>query len=490
MAADRYVVLGLARARAAWFGDVARWATSAALPVDFVKVRVGSRSCGPGCARAGRSRRCWSTAASPRSTATWSSSRRRTGCAVLAVDDGRSAGRGASLGVARGAAGGASGATSCSTPCGRVARPIARGRRARSLPTQPRGRAAGRRGGAGSSPSPARAARAGRPWPWRWPPAWRPIRATGGLVVLADLALHAQQALLHDAGDVVPGLLELVEAHRSRLPRPTRCGAVLHGRPTGGYDLLLGLRRHRDWTALRPRALDAALDGLRRCLPAGRRRRRRRRRGRGRVRLARRRGAQPAGPHRSREADLVVAVGLPGVAGLHAQLRVDPRPARAGCRRRSGSCRSSTGRRAARGAGRGRHARSLGLLAGDDPGRRAGVDAGVRARAAPARRARPRRRRPAGAAGQAARPARARPARPGRPAATAARAVRRPAPSPCRSCPGSLGQLGRRRGGGVSTATSESAVAAGRDRAGRCRSGPRTSRSRCRRRRARPSCAR
>jgi hypothetical protein len=41
MAADRYVVLGLARARAGWFGQVARWATAAALPVDFVKTVSG-----------------------------------------------------------------------------------------------------------------------------------------------------------------------------------------------------------------------------------------------------------------------------------------------------------------------------------------------------------------------------------------------------------------------------------------------------------------
>jgi hypothetical protein len=31
MATDRYVVLGLARARAAWFAQVARWATAAAV---------------------------------------------------------------------------------------------------------------------------------------------------------------------------------------------------------------------------------------------------------------------------------------------------------------------------------------------------------------------------------------------------------------------------------------------------------------------------
>jgi hypothetical protein len=31
MATDRFVVLGLARARAAWFGQVARWSTAAAV---------------------------------------------------------------------------------------------------------------------------------------------------------------------------------------------------------------------------------------------------------------------------------------------------------------------------------------------------------------------------------------------------------------------------------------------------------------------------
>ena len=35
--ADRYVVIGLARSRSRWFGEVARWANAAAAPVDFVK---------------------------------------------------------------------------------------------------------------------------------------------------------------------------------------------------------------------------------------------------------------------------------------------------------------------------------------------------------------------------------------------------------------------------------------------------------------------
>jgi hypothetical protein len=35
--ADRYVVLGAARARSSWFGAVASWANAAILPVDFLK---------------------------------------------------------------------------------------------------------------------------------------------------------------------------------------------------------------------------------------------------------------------------------------------------------------------------------------------------------------------------------------------------------------------------------------------------------------------
>ena len=46
----------------------------------------------------------------------------------------------------------------------------------------------------------------------------------GGLVALADLALDADQAMLHDAGDVVPGIQELVEIHRDAVPARRRCG--------------------------------------------------------------------------------------------------------------------------------------------------------------------------------------------------------------------------------------------------------------------------
>ncbi len=81
-------------------------------------------------------------------------------------------------------------------------------------------------------------------------------------VLLADLALHADQGMLHAASDVVPGLQELVEAHQVGRPAPGSLDDLTWSSPDRGYRLLLGLRRHRDWTVLRPRALDAAFDSL------------------------------------------------------------------------------------------------------------------------------------------------------------------------------------------------------------------------------------
>jgi hypothetical protein len=61
----------------------------------------------------------------------------------------------------------------------------------------------------------------------------------GRRVLLADLGRRADQAMLHYAPDLGPGVQELVEAHRL-------------GRPEA-------------WAALRPRAIDAAIEGVRRA---------------------------------------------------------------------------------------------------------------------------------------------------------------------------------------------------------------------------------
>ncbi len=90
----------------------------------------------------------------------------------------------------------------------------------------------------------------------------------GGLVALADLALDADQAMLHDAGDVVPGIQELVEIHRNAAPSAIDVRSLAYSVTDRNYDLLLGLRRHRDWVTIRPRSFDAALDGLRRAYKA------------------------------------------------------------------------------------------------------------------------------------------------------------------------------------------------------------------------------
>ncbi len=317
MAADRYVVLGLAPARAGWFAAVARWATAAALPLDFVKVvsieEVRARL---------RSGRPFSAllvdGASPGLDRDLVELAAAHGCAVLVVDDGR--GRAwPEAGVAQALA----------TPLERPAlldalrahaRPIRR-HDAPALLARPladaeagwRGRLVAVTGAGGVGRSTLAMA-----------------LATGlaadprdrGLVALADLSLDAQQALLHDAGDVVPGLLELFEAHRTGRPSPDEVRRLCFVVGDRGYDLLLGLRRHRDWTALRRAVFRAALDGLRRAYRTvvadvdadveGERES-------GSVDIEERnlvaRTALPA-------ADLVLVVGAPGLAGLHSQLRV------------------------------------------------------------------------------------------------------------------------------------------------------------------------
>ena len=84
----------------------------------------------------------------------------------------------------------------------------------------------------------------------------------GGLVLLADLARRGDLALLHDSGDIIPGVQELVEAHRARTLAPADLRALTFLCADRGYHLLLGLRQPRDWAALPPRAFEAAVEGL------------------------------------------------------------------------------------------------------------------------------------------------------------------------------------------------------------------------------------
>ena len=316
---ERYVVLGLAGVRAAWFAEVARWATSATIPVDFVKVvsREEAR------ARLGSGRPFSALVvdaglgALDRDLVDLAAGQ---GCAVVAADDGRAARPWHDLGVHAVLPVGF-GPDDLLDALRAVARPLGRddGLTAATVPGHEappgprRGRLVAVTGAGGVGRSTLAAALAG---------GLAADPRDRGLVVLADLALHAHQALLHDAGDVVPGVLELVEASRAASLPPQEVRGLCFTVAASGYDVLLGLRRHRDWTALRPRAVAAGLDGLRRAY---------------RQVVADVdgdvEGEQQCGSadvedrnvlarQALADADLVLVVGVPGVAGLHSQLRV------------------------------------------------------------------------------------------------------------------------------------------------------------------------
>ncbi len=262
MTSEHYVVLGAARPRAAWFADVGRWATSAALPVEFVR-----------CVSADEVRarlavgRSWSAAVIDEGCSGLDrdllDEARRAGCAPIVVTSGTGRRRWTDLGAV----------AVLTEPVDRDA--ILAVLREHASPVErahgdvldltdtdhdaPASGGLGRlitvvgAGGSGTSTVAMAVAQAAGADP-----------ANGGRVALIDAALDASLALLHDNGDVVPGLQELVELHRTGRPDPAHVRGSLWAFPERGYDLLPGLRRHRDWTVLRPRALAAATTSLRR----------------------------------------------------------------------------------------------------------------------------------------------------------------------------------------------------------------------------------
>ncbi|MEM9521525.1 MAG: hypothetical protein AAGA37_19600 [Actinomycetota bacterium] len=257
MSDDRWVVLGLAHPRAGWFSELARWSTAAAIPVDFVKCvssdEVRARLTGG---------RAYSALLIGGDVAGLDrdlvDATRTTGAAVIVVDpptnrewgelgvDGLLPGsfeRGDLMAVL----------TEHAPPINRVSPTLA------DDDTEPtfdwRGHLVAVTGSGGTGGSTVAMATA---------QALAGDASNAGMVVLADLARNGEQAMLHDARDVVPGVQELAEAHRSGRLGSDEVRSMVFDAAGRGYHLLLGLRRRRDWTAIRPRAFDAALDGLRR----------------------------------------------------------------------------------------------------------------------------------------------------------------------------------------------------------------------------------
>lgn len=259
MARERFVLLGLARPRAVWFREVARWATSAALPAEFVKCVSAEEL------RAHlRSGRAFSAVllegGLPAVDRDLIESAREAGAVALVVDEGRvprdwkglgasavlpvDMDRGYLLDVLR---------THAQLVGGGDALPGRHDAPAAS-PAATLAPVAAVTGAAGAGASVCAIALA-----QQLAEAQRDV----GTVLLADLCLVAEQAMLHDARDIVPGVQELVEAHRGRQPAPEELADLTFSVVERGYRLLLGLRRPRYWASIRPRAFEAAFRSLR-----------------------------------------------------------------------------------------------------------------------------------------------------------------------------------------------------------------------------------
>ena len=143
-----------------------------------------------------------------------------------------------------------------------------------------------------------------------------------GVVVLADLALDAHQAVLHDAGDVVPGLPELVDAHRLGQPSTDEVRRLTFAVAAAATTCCWASPPPRLGPAP-PRAMEAALAGSG-AGPTGSSSPTSTATSRARTSAAhRRRGPQPTRPSGDGgTAEAVVVVGQPGTTRLHALVRL------------------------------------------------------------------------------------------------------------------------------------------------------------------------
>ena len=255
MNGDRFVVLGVAPARAPWFRTVSQWANAASVPLEFLKclspeeVRARLASGQPFSA-------LLADAGVPAVDRDLVSAATRADCAVVVVEDKRvrrdwvALGAAATLppdfdrdqllGVLLQHAAHVTQADDQAIP---EAPPVDTEHCVVVAVTGP--------GGTGASTAAIALAQG-------------VAAETRGRsrVLLADLCLRAEQAMLHDVRDVAPGLQELVDAHRFGNLALSETRALAFRIAERRYDLLLGLRRARFWAALRPKSVDAAFESL------------------------------------------------------------------------------------------------------------------------------------------------------------------------------------------------------------------------------------
>lgn len=319
MSGERFVILGLARARRQWFVDVGRWSTSAALPAEFLRC-VSVEELRARLAT-GRPHSCalvdggLSTVDRDLLQAI-----REAGAVVMVVDDGRQGRDWVALGAAEVLPAALTrevlldALATHAVMVGDAAAPLPGGARPEPLDLALAPSAVAAVCGAGGTGASTVAAALAQ--------GLGEESRHQGTVVLADLARHGEQAMLHDVRDVMPGIQELVDAHRGGTPSAAEVEALTFSVVERRYHLLLGLRQARYWATLRPRAFEAAFDSLRRVFAT--------------VVCdvtADFEGEDASGSADVEErnlmartavswADVVFAVGRPGVKGTHALVRV------------------------------------------------------------------------------------------------------------------------------------------------------------------------
>jgi hypothetical protein len=268
---DRYVLLGLARARAEWFRTIGQWATSAVLPAEFVRCVSGEELR----TRLGSGRRFSAAivdASVPGLDRDLVAAAEEVGCRVLVVDDGTSGRDWGGLGVAAVLAPIFSRDELLEVLAAHTrmvgAAVVEDAPRVEEI-SRPRGELIAVTGPGGTGASTVAIALAeglavGLGRDDRGRGRRREDAPVAPSVLLADLCRVADQAMLHDSRVVVPGVQEVVEAHRTSMPPRSTLLDQTFEVPARGYRLLLGLRRPRHWVAIRARALEATLDSLQR----------------------------------------------------------------------------------------------------------------------------------------------------------------------------------------------------------------------------------
>lgn len=259
MSEGRFVVVGVAGARRSWCNDVARWSTSGASPTEFVNcVSVAEVLAVVGSGR--RISALLADTSVPRLDRELVHRLAAAGAATIAVSDGRVQRDWESLGCVAVIEDGF-GQHELLDVLSRHCAPVLHDLRTPGRVELPRDDDASTTiavlgaGGTGVSTVAMCLAQV------------LAEHAPPSSVALVDGARRGDLAMYHDVGDVIPGLPELVDAHRVDTVDPDEIRRLLFRIDERGYSVLLGLRRARDWVSLRPRSVGAALDGLSRAYP-------------------------------------------------------------------------------------------------------------------------------------------------------------------------------------------------------------------------------